>query len=145
MDKICKNCQHWKPLTDSCKVEGCAKGHDVIRTTDHCDDDFLAVEPKKVYLIEEGDSHLSKASRVLMGVFDSKEELEKGARKLITERVKDNFSSWEWREKDCTEEEAVQDFIDHEVQVLMDDYQTHYGKVLFLVSEATLNDVEEIR
>lgn len=40
MEKICKNCIHWKPLFDGSKVLGCELGHDVIRTTDHCDEDY---------------------------------------------------------------------------------------------------------
>ena len=40
MSKICKNCANWKPLFNGSKVNGCVLGHDVIRTTDHCDDDY---------------------------------------------------------------------------------------------------------
>lgn len=99
----------------------------------------------KVYLIWEGDSHLSNDSLVLMGIFNSLQALEKGAEELVKNRLKDNFKYWEWRESECTEEEAEADFIEHEVKVLMSDWQTHDGDVLFLVGEATLNDVEEIR
>lgn len=40
MKRICKNCQHWKPLYDGCKVNGCDLYHDVISSADHCTNDF---------------------------------------------------------------------------------------------------------
>ena len=65
----------------------------------------------KVYLIWEGDSHLSNDSLVLMGIFNSLQALEKGAEELVKNRLKDNFKYWEWRESECTEEEAVYNWL----------------------------------
>ncbi|MBR1526678.1 MAG: hypothetical protein IJ640_08470 [Prevotella sp.] len=101
------------------------------------------MEEKKVYLIYEGDKHLSKNSLVLMGVFDSKANLMNGANELITKRINDNWDGI-YNENTHTEEEAKFDFIWEQTKVLMEDYQTHDGKVLFYICEASLNVIEEV-
>ena len=99
---------------------------------------------KKVYLIYEGDEHLSKDSMVLMGIFNNVEDLKKGARQLITDRLNDNFHRCECDEETCSEEDAKSNFIDHSMKELMEDYQTHEGSVLFQICEADINEIGEV-
>ncbi|MBQ8969172.1 MAG: hypothetical protein IJ064_05525 [Bacteroidaceae bacterium] len=101
------------------------------------------MEEKKVYLLYEGDKHLTKSSLVLMGVFDSKANLMTGANELVGKRVNDNWDGL-YNEDEQTEEEAKFDFIWEQTKILMDDYQTHEGNVLFYICEASMNVVEEV-
>lgn len=101
------------------------------------------MEENKAYLIYEGDKHLSKESLVLMGVFNSKANLMFGAIELITNRVNDNWDGI-FNEDVETEEEAKFGFILEQAKILMEDYQTHDGKILFYICEADMNTVGEV-
>lgn len=144
MKKICKNCQNWQPIGGCESVSGCSLNHDVIRGTDHCKDDFKPVEPKKVYLLRQGDSHLTSRSLVIMGIFDSEEALEAGVRKLLSDNLEDNFWDWEWDSDEQDEKEAQSDYIESEVKRFFEDYQTYLGDVLLICTEVEVNIVGEV-
>lgn len=101
------------------------------------------MEEKTIYVIQEGDNHLSADSLVIMGFFDDEDKLRDGARQLIRERIDDNFWDYEYDENECSKEDAKNDFIEEQFEALMNEHQTNAGDVLFMITEATLNKIEE--
>lgn len=99
---------------------------------------------EKVYLLQQGDSHLTNQSLVIMGIFTSEDELEKGARKLLQDNLSHNFWAWEWNSDRQDEKDAQRDYIESEAKRFMEDFQTYLGDVLLIATEVELNVVGEI-
>lgn len=97
-----------------------------------------------VYLLRQGDNHLSKDSLVDIGIFSSEDELENGVRQALKENMKHNFWDWEWNDDFQSEKDAQSDYIESETKRMMEDFQTYLGDVLLIATEVTLNVLDEI-
>ena len=78
-----------------------------------------------VYVLYEGDSHLSRWSLVPMGIFDEIGYLLDSARELISERYSD-------------EEKANEIY-----EELADNFQTYGDDVCYMIKKVSLNELGE--
>ena len=105
---------------------------------------------ESVYLLYEGDEWLSTDSLVLMGIFTSDEHLKTNAEKLIRERAKQHIR--DAKEKfdsdyfdDCkTFEEKTTVVVDDILTELMNCGSTIGWTTNYIITSATLNELEEI-
>lgn len=94
---------------------------------------------KNVFLLYEGDVYLSTDSLVLMGIFTSEKNLRKAVKKLIKERISENFDPTEYSYPTTKTQ-----FIKEQILDFMELFQTLTGSVKFMARKATLNKLGEI-
>lgn len=92
-------------------------------------------------LLYEGDQWLSNDSLVLMGIFTNQKKLRTSARKLIKERLRDNYDADEFGG-------TKTEFINHQMHELFGNQwgsgQTTDGEVRFTLLDVDINVLEEI-
>lgn len=100
---------------------------------------------KSVYLLYEGDEWLSRSSRVLMGVFDSEEDLWNGAYDLIYERIDEHVDYAEGNIFELEEGEHVdeQEVMADLMNELKENWQTQGWVTNYVIKEVELNKLEE--
>lgn len=93
---------------------------------------------KSVYLLYEGDSHLSSSSMTLRGVFTNGPSLSDGAMQLVRENAKVNYRQEIANGGDF---ESIEDFISY-CHCELIGRQQYLGECSFMISEITTDTIE---
>lgn len=98
---------------------------------------------KSVLLLYEGDGWLSTDSLVLMGIFDSIDELTNAAHALVNERIDEHVNyaieCCNEDENEITKESVLDDIIEELIET-----RQYLGETSYIIKEVELNKLEEV-